>query len=260
MRRMRILSFLMIVFMVTTLLCACSDNKKDINEITSPSNSVSEHSEDSIPKTITSKNDLETVFTKLFPNVNYSVQEGSTTFKYTINKEDLPNNHFDYNIKLNGSSDFKLQTPLKDLENKGYKLTDPDVKNRTLLPEYQTGGNIVSTSNESNEIECTIYNNTDKEILAKDGVLSQVTFRTDNATTDYFTICDGITNNSTFDAVLNRLGVPNSIILTINQTENGEYISSRIMIDYERWEPFQQIRVELSGDENRVLYLLYESN
>ena len=284
MRHIKILSLLIIAIMTATLLCACTkesdETKKTPNtsDVTTMSEESAEPQEDQAQETpetsannpITSKEDMDEIIAALLSDSAYSTKDGGDKTTYTTYTYDLNNNNktdydFDFSIKLANSTKFTMPVNVKDLNDKGWDFENSNAKESTLEPNT-TQLSSTSLTNNTYKIGGFLSNNSDKTATAKNCDISAVELNLYGVSysPDYhyskfeyapdFTICDSITNNSTVQDVINRLGAPTKITLT----DNSEYNYFEIKLLYvQNSDSNQQLEIIFSGENNCIVKFYY---
>lgn len=220
---------------------------------------------------MTKKEDLDKLLSTAIPDAKYTItnNDNKDTFFYTIDKNLWQDYDLNYNVKLEDSSEFTMPVSVKDIESKGWQFKNSDAKEKILSPSsYQTATEFVNSK--GNKIALNIYNGTDKDTAVKDCNVTGIELniysmyfspefhyeKNDDATS--FTICDNLTDKSTMEDVIKRLGAPYKIRLITRNDNEGNYRNTEVTLTYmQKSNPKEQIIFVFSGDENRLLSLFY---
>ena len=191
---------------------------------------------------ITTKAEFDYLLEEYFPDAEYTIEhiKGDTVYKYDYDTETNPFSKYDWDNEfvLEDSNTFIIGvTTVKDIEAMGWTFKNPEDRNRVI----ETLGDFVEVSDDwkymfldesGKEITFLLYNNTDKDILAKDAVL----FGVDNYQYDYeeylnsrnlnevhnaaaFTYADTLNQDSAIQDVFEKYGAPDDIWLDISDND-----------------------------------------
>lgn len=273
MKPIKLLALLTASLMIITLLCGCGDNKTNTEEsqVESSASVITTDAPDTKqPQTsnasyITSKEDFDELFDTILPDTGYYLEEssGSTynSYHYSLVPEDMVDYDLDYSVKHSDGTEFTLPISVKDIESKGWNFKDSDYKDETLSSGYAFASSIPFVNSQDSTMRFYIFNDTDDKAKLTDCTASGVEFEIPDATADYFTICGNITNNSTIEDIINCLGAPSTIDLTIWNNDNGEYDRTNIKLTFtQKSNLTSSLYFEISGDENRITNLQYKAN
>lgn len=263
-------------------LCSCSLLGKDDSDNTTVAETVDE-SKNSAEEQPTSAKDTETTTKKevvhaenyitstddfieklssLIDTSIYTVREGDNYYTYEMDYDLQKETSYDidYSVKLGDGTNFALPVPVKEFEKQGWTISqNPEVKAGYVVTgprmESSQGNYLWNVSaanltddtlkfNECDLVGCKIELYTTDHKNVADGAID-------------FIICDTITEASTLEDIIKRLGNPTIVSCNISEY-NGEYDRTKITLGYEQLgEVYDGLEFELSGDGNYIVSVKY---
>lgn len=286
MKKFRLLSLVLALLMIVTIFAGCGskgntdetvDNSTDEQLTTDTgSNEITNSTESNIEVDtsnkdyITSKDAFVQKMTELLDMTLYTdLNEGDYTsfrsYYYQLDYENKKEYDLDYKIKLGDGSEFTMPITFSELEEKGWILLESSDPEREMGANLMTFGVIENASGK--RLDVAAYNPTDKTITFKECTVINVdaqqystfdpTEKLDDAID--FTVCGSLTNASTLEDIINKLGNPYSIDYTLHFDEEGKYTNSDIRITYmQKSSAYSQLVFELSGDGNYITTVNYD--
>lgn len=286
MKKFRLLSFVLALLLIITMFAGCGskentdgtvDNSTDTQSTTDagdnePTNFTESNVEvDTSNKGyITSKDAFvskmaELLDISLYADLNESDYTSFRSYYYQLDYENKKEYDLDYKIKLGDGSEFTMPITFSELEKKGWVLQESSAPDREMGAGLMTFGTIKNASGKS--LRVAAYNPTDKTITFKECTVINVdaqqystfdpTAKLDDAID--FTVCGSLTNASTLEDIINKLGNPYSINCTLHFDDEGKYTNSDIEITYmQKSSAYSQLVFDLSGDGNYITTVNYD--
>lgn len=201
----------------------------------------------------------------LYTELDESDVGSSILCLYQIDEENEKEYDLDYKLQLGDGSEFTIPITFSELEKKGWILRETSDPDRELDSGYMTFGTIENASGKT--LSVAAYNPTEEKIAFKECTVINVdsqqygsfdpTKRLDDAID--FTVCDSLTNASTLEDIIQRLGNPYYITCALRFDDDGKYTDSSIEISYQQESSaYSQITFKLSGDGNYITALNYD--
>lgn len=288
MRKNRLLTPIIAMTMIITLLVGCgskentnqtTDNQANTQTTNDTEKNEKEDSSEfhvdvdtSAKGYITSKDAFVNKMTELldlslYAELNESSVGTSETYSYRLNYGNEKEYDLNYHVKLGDGTEFTMPITFSELEKKGWVLQESSQPEMEMGANLMTIGRVENASGQS--LGVTAYNPTDKTITFKECTVIRVESQqydlTDpinpteklNSAID-FTICDSLTNASTLEDIISRLGNPSSVFCALNFNEDGTYDDSKITITYtQKSSAYSSIEFKLSGDGNYITEIDY---
>ncbi len=284
MKKVKILALILALAMIVSAVSGCGEKTNnndagntDNNTVqseqqadagsSSQDNSAAEAPTNSNPKKITTKEELVSVVGSLvdlskYDDLNESDLTSSTSYTYNLKSENKKEYDLDYKVKLGDGTEFTMPITIKDMEAKGWKIKTPS--DQKISSGYMTWE--VLENNSGKSIRVSVYNATDKKVTTKDCTvigfegeqydILDISSRFESAID--FTVCGSITQNSTLEDIIKKLGEPTSISCNIRETD-GKFADSKITVEYrQKSSAYSYIRFELSGADDCILSVKYE--
>lgn len=286
MKKFRLLSLTFVLLLILTMFSGCG-NKENTDGTTgnstntqSTANTDNSETVGSIESNIevdasnkgyiTSKdvfvNKMEELLDiSLYTDLNESDHTSFKSYYYQLNYENKKEYDLDYKIILGDGSEFTIPIAFSELEKKGWVLQESCDSDREIETGLMTFGTIKNASGKS--LSVAAYNPADKTIPFKKCTVINVdaqqystfdpTEKLDDAID--FTVCGTLTNASTLEDIINKLGNPYSINCTLHFDDEGKYTHSDINITYmQKSSAYSQLVFELSGDGNYITTVNYD--
>ncbi len=280
MKKFRILALVLAMAIVLCVLSGCgekADNKdnnaggnstvqneqQDNTTSGMQDNSTTDASANSNPKSITTKQEFSSVVGSLVDLTKYNdLSENSQTYSYTLKSENKKEYDLDYSIKLGDDTKFTMPITIKDMESKGWKIKYSS--DQEISPGYMTWEVLENDSGKN--IRVSVYNATDKKTTTQGCTvigfestqydIHDLSSKVKSA--EDFTVCDSLTQASTFEDIVKRLGEPTSIHCSIREAD-GKFDYSKITVEYsQKSSAYSYIHFELSGADDRIALVKYE--
>ncbi len=183
-------------------------------------------------------------------------------YSYCLKVENEKDYDLDYTIMLGDGSSFTMPITFSELSEKGWVLfRDTD---RELGAGFMTQSSIRNAVGKV--ISVAAYNPTEEAFTFQEGTviaLEAQQYSIDDFTKKLsdavdFTVCDSLTNNSTLEDIIKRLGNPTSITCSLYFNDE-QYRCSDIEVEYiQESSAYSSIVFNLSGDGNYITNLRYE--
>lgn len=186
-------------------------------------------------------------------------------YSYELKWENEKEYDLDYSIKLSDGTNFTLPVTVAELEKQGWTLSAYDA-DRNLSAGYMTWANLKNTSGK--ELYVGICNLSEETIQLKEGTVNLVSADQYSSNDNFskrldeavdFTVCGSLTNSSTLEDIVKRLGAPSFIAWTVYVDDDGAYEYSKLEVEYvQKSSVYSHIYFTLSGDGNYITDVSYE--
>lgn len=280
MKNKRALSLVLAIVMILTVLAGCgsegntdspaSENRKPTAE-TSDEATVSTESQIQVDTSekgyIASKDDFVTKMAELLDLSLYmDLNEGDDTYSYHIKYENRKEYDLDYTIQLGDGTAFTMPITFSELEQMGWSLEESSSPDREIKSGFSSSGWIVNASGK--ELYVWAWNPTDKTITYKECTVHWIeaqqskfsSFEKLDTASD-FTLCGSLTNASTLEDIIARLGNPTSVFCDVDFDNEGNYSYSTLEVTYEqRSSAYSSLTFILVGDGSCILTVEYKVN
>lgn len=286
MKKLRFLSLAIALLMIVTMFVGCGskeDNDGTVDNSTNTQSTTDVGKNETTNSTesnievdtsnkgyITSKEAFvnkmaELLDVSLYGDLSESDNTSFRLYHYQLGYENKKEYDLDYKIQLGDGSEFTMPITFSELEKKGWILQESSAPDREMGAGLMTFGTIKNASGKA--LSVAAYNPTDKTITFKECTVINVdaqqygsfdpTKKLDDAID--FTVCGTLTNASTLEDIINKLGNPTSISCTLHFDDEGNYTNSDINITYtQKSSAYSQLVFELSGDGNYITTVNYD--
>lgn len=286
MKKLRFLSLAIALLMIVTMFAGCGskgnndgtvDNSTNTQSATDAAKNETTNSTESNIEVdtsnkgyITSKEAFvnkmaELLDISLYDDLSESDNTSFRLYYYQLAYENKKEYDLDYKIQLGDGSEFTMPITFSELEKKGWILQESSAPDREMGAGLMTFGTIKNAAGKA--LSVAAYNPTDKTITFKECTVINVdaqqygsfdpTKKLDDAID--FTVCGTLTNASTLEDIINKLGNPYSISCTLHFDDEGNYTNSDINITYmQKSSAYSQLVFELSGDGNYITTVNYD--
>lgn len=211
---------------------------------------------------ITSKEDFIAKIKTLIDISLYEENDYESTYSYTM-KFDIQQKteyDFDYGIELGDGTKFALPVPVKTLGNQGWTLNqNPEVKPDNVL----SGPRLVNSQGNTLVFVSAVNNSDDTldfdecDLVGYNIELYSHDLKEPSNSAIDFTVCGTITQNSTLEDIIAKLGNPSKVMCNVVEY-SGEYQRTEITITYEQLgSPYNYLEFVLSGDGNYITEMEY---
>ena len=186
------------------------------------------------------------------------------SYSYNLKPEYTKEYNLDYKIRLGDGSEFTMPITFAELETKGWFLQNSSDPDRDMASKYMTWGIIENTY--GNTLNVAAYNPTNSTIKFKECTVINLTSN-HFSSFDYeqkvvgaidFLVCDSLSNASTLEDIISKLGNPYSLSCFMHYNEDGTFSHSEINVTYQQKSSAGSlITFKLSGYGNYILSLSY---
>lgn len=287
MRKTKLIALVLAMLMILTLFAGCGTNDNGGNDVTNNASDTQSTTEDKNEVTnnssetninvdtsnkgyITSKEAFvdkvtELIDVSLYRDITESDYTSFKSYFYELNYENKKEFDLDYKIKLGDGSEFTMPITFSELEKKGWVLQESSAPDREMGSGLMTFGTVKNSAGKT--LSVAAYNPTEKTITFKECTVINVdsqqysTFDSTEKLSDAidFTICGTLTNASTLEDIIERLGNPYSINCTLHYDDKGNYTYSDIEVTYmQKSSAYSQLKFQLSGDGNYITAINYD--
>ncbi|MBE6768209.1 MAG: hypothetical protein E7549_04775 [Ruminococcaceae bacterium] len=293
MKRIKLLSLLLVLVMLLSLLAGCGEKEVVLDTpteedgtsavtTTTTTTRVTEEDEETYTTTkaepsdvpaegyITSKETFiqrmdEMLDLSLYNELYESTSEFFDSYSYSIQYDHKQEYDLDYTCQLDDGSEIAMPMTFDELAKEGWTLSNE------AQGEQEISANCIAfphiKNKDNNDIGISVYNSTKEAITLKECVLMQMRL-TQYSTYDPsereegaigFTVCGNLTEASTTKEIIKRLGNPSNVYCSISKSDEGEYRNTRLTLTYRQPDIRGSIEFQLSGDGDYILQVTYEA-
>ncbi len=280
MKAKRLLALALGVMMMISAFAGCSksepgeeENKKEpVSQTQEKTEEITEDVDVPAEETgITSKESFVNTMSKLidlslYMDLSESYNGSYDTFSYRIKYENEKDYDLDKKVRLADGSEFTLPIKVSDLANKGWTIPSNSSPDAQLKSGYETP-TINFKNSAGKQFEAAVYNHTDITTAVKNGTVTEI--RTHlygsldpNKKLDSgigFTVCGTITENSSMEGVIARLGNPTSVFCTVRRDDTGAFKHSTVEIKFEQ-SAYNYLTITFSGDKGYITEMKYSAD
>ena len=190
----------------------------------------------------------------------YQPMSGSENYySYTLNSQNHKDFDLDYTLQLADGSEITLGDSLNALKEKGWSHSYDETQTVEAHTFRATSTTLSNTK--GNTIKVSIRNGTDKTVSIGECTIfeiisTQYSFfnynkpvnECKNANAIGFTLCDTLTNQSSMEDVIDRLGAPYMVYCSTAFSSDNTFKNSSITLQYQQSSNGNYIKFEFSGD------------
>lgn len=277
----RLLAIALAVAMMLTVFAGCSKRDPEEEE---KKDSVSQTEEKTDEKTeeadvpteetvITSRDSFVNTMGKLmdlslYNDLTENYNASYDTFSYHIKYENERDYDLDKKIRFADGSEVTLPIKVSELADRGWGFAYDSSAGTELASGYETPS-IGFKNSSGKQFEAWVYNHTSVTTTLGNCMVPELTVNLygsldPNKKLDSgigFTVCGTITENSTLEEVIARLGNPTSVFCTVRRDDTGAFKHSTVEVTFEQSKAtHNHLTIKFSGDKGHIVEMKYSAD
>lgn len=281
MKAKRLLALALAVMLMLTAFAGCGKKDAEKEEKKEPVSQSEEKTDEKKVDTnvpaeetgITSKESFVNTMSKLldlslYMDLSESYNGSYDSFSYRMKYENQKDYDLDKKVRFADGSEITLPVKVAELSSKGWNFAYDSSAGEELKSGYETAS-IGFKNSSGKQFDSYVYNHTSITTTLDNCEVSGIIvnqYGTINPnekidTAIGFTVCGTITENSTLEDIIARLGNPTSVSCYVHRDDAGAFKYSKVNIEYmQDSAPSNWLKFTLSGDKGYITEMSYSAD